>query len=199
MFTHDVVLHADPDADDARQIWLGRVFVIGVVAVTYALSLFNSRSVFDLGVWCFSGFAGLVPVVWSALYWRRATASGAIASVLAVVVTWVGLFAWDTATGTEGEFLVAGAMPVTWIFLASVVAMVGVSLATRPPEDAVLARFFRLVQPSSASRQGPTILVSASFAAAKRAVPVSTPQAERSAPCTASRARTLCMAASNAS
>ena len=142
MFTHDVVLHRNPHTDDARQVWWGRLFVVSVVAVTYGLSLFNNRSVFDLGVWCFSGFAGLVPVIVAALYWRRATAAGAMASVVTVVVTWVSLFVTDTAAGPEGEALVWGVMPVTWIVLSSAVAMVGVSLLTKPPPDDVVRRFF---------------------------------------------------------
>ncbi|MCB9681706.1 MAG: sodium:solute symporter family protein [Alphaproteobacteria bacterium] len=143
IFTHDVVLHARPQTDERAKVWLGRAFTVGVVAVTYGLSLFESRSVFDLGVWCFSGFTGLVPLMLATLYWRRATAAGAIASVLATIVTWVVLFVQYLDHPVGEDFLVAGVMPVTWIVLASAVAMVGVSLVTRPPEQAVLARFFR--------------------------------------------------------
>lgn len=143
MFANDVVLERDPDATDARQVALGRAFVVLVVAVTYGLSLFESRSVFALGVWCFSGFSGLVPLVVASLYWRRTTTAGAIAAVLAAASVWTVLFAWDMLGGTPGEeFLVAGVMPVTFVFLASTVAVVGVSLVTKPLDDEVLARFF---------------------------------------------------------
>lgn len=144
MFTHDIVLRHRPDADDDTRIRLGRAFVIAVVAVTYGLSLLGSRSVFDLGVWSFSGFAGLVPVSLAALYWRRATAAGAVAGVVAVYLTWTALFLTDLAAPTRGheEFLVGGVMPVAWIFAASSLAVLVVSLLTRPPPPEVVDRFF---------------------------------------------------------
>lgn len=141
LFTHDVVLRLRPDASDAEKIAWGRAFVVLVVAVTYALSLLSSRSVFDLGVWCFSGFAGLVPLVLATLYWRRATGPGAVASVLATAGTWLALFLSDPGAADTGEYLVLGVMPVTWIVLASATALVAVSLATAPPDDAVVERY----------------------------------------------------------
>jgi SSS family solute:Na+ symporter len=146
MFTHDVVLRnkASDTVDDARVIWTGRAFVTGVVVVTYLLSLVSSRGIFDLGVWCFSGFSGLTPLVIAALYWRRATRFGAFACVLATVSSGGLLFAMDTfGVGAESaEFLVGGVMPVTWVFLASALAMVVGSLVSVPPNDDHLQRFF---------------------------------------------------------
>ena len=145
MFTHDVVLRGarKSNTDDAGVIWTGRAFVSGVVVVTYVLSLVSSRGIFDLGVWCFSGFSGLTPLVIAALYWRRATRVGALASVVATAMTWLILFGLDTfGRDGHGEFLVAGVMPVTWVFLASATAMVVGSLATSPPDEEHVNRFF---------------------------------------------------------
>ena len=44
---------------------------------------------FTLGVWCFSGFASLFPLVFAAIYWRRVTKAGAIASVVVTAVVCV--------------------------------------------------------------------------------------------------------------
>jgi SSS family solute:Na+ symporter len=146
MFTHDVVLRGETlgAADDARVIWIGRAFVTGVVVVTYLLSLVSNRGIFDLGVWCFSGFSGLTPLVIAALYWRRATRAGAIACVLAVVVSWSVLFAMDSLGmgGPHGEFLLGGVMPVTWVFLSATIAMVVGSLLSTPPDADHIRRFF---------------------------------------------------------
>ena len=38
--------------------------------------LLIEQNVFDLAIWCFSGFAALTPLVIAALYWRRATKEG---------------------------------------------------------------------------------------------------------------------------
>ena len=143
MFTHDVVLRGRTEVDEARKVWLGRSFVVGVVVVTYGLSLISSRGIFELGIWCFSGFSGLTPLIIAALYWRRATAKGAIAAVVATAVTWLALFLADLSRDGHGEFLVAGMLPVILIFGASALAMISVSLLTSPPPAEVLDRFFK--------------------------------------------------------
>lgn len=134
---------------DQQQVWLARGFIVAVVAVTYLLSLLNPVSVFAMGVWCFSGFASLFPLVLSALYWRRLTKPGAYASILAVLVAWSWLF-WRSDFGANRTYTVDikigsavyETMPVATIFLCSLVTLVVVSLLTRPPSDATLNKFF---------------------------------------------------------
>jgi SSS family solute:Na+ symporter len=61
MFTNDVVLRRfGPNRfSDAQKVLIARGFILAIVALTCFLSiqLMNSAHVFDLGVWCFSGFA----------------------------------------------------------------------------------------------------------------------------------------------
>lgn len=142
MFTNDVALRGrKADVDDAHTLRLARRFVAGIVLVTYLLSLVSTRGIFELGVWCFSGFSGLFPVVVASLYWRRATAAGAMAGVVSASAIWLVLFFGSRSTSGH-ETLVGGVMPVTWIFLGSALALVIVSLMTRPPDDETLSRFF---------------------------------------------------------
>ena len=140
MFSHDVVfrMKGQDNLSDRRKLVLARLFVGLVVLVTFLLSLVATRSIFDLGVWCFSGFAGLFPVVLAALYWRRTTAAGATAGVLAAALVWVALFVQSTGK----ESLLLGMMPVSFIVAASTVAVVVVSLLTAPPSQERIARFF---------------------------------------------------------
>ena len=142
MFTQDVVLPSlkDRTLTDRQTVWLGRAFVGAVVLVTWLLSLVVTRGIFDLGVWCFTGFAGLFPLVVAAVYWRRATAAGAIASLLTAAALWVGLFVYTS--DAQGEPLVLDVMPVTFIIAGSTAALVIVSLLTKPPSQERLARFF---------------------------------------------------------
>ncbi len=150
MFTHDVVIRAvgKDRFTDRQKILLARGFIVLVVAITYGLAVYlkDTAQVFDLGVWCFSGFASLFPLALAAVYWRRTTKAGAIASVLSAATVWFVLFRQDILLGAEdkgeGEFLIWGMMPVAFIFLASVVSLVVVSLMTRPPEPKTLQRFF---------------------------------------------------------
>jgi len=142
IFTNDIVLHRAEEGkyDEKKIILIARLFIVAIVAITYILALIlANQNVFDLAVWCFSGFAALTPVVLSALYWKRATAAGAFASVIAVLITWFTFFAMS---GFGGEFTVGGAMPVAYCFLAGAVAMIVVSLATKPPSQETVDKFF---------------------------------------------------------
>ncbi|MHC5028359.1 MAG: sodium:solute symporter family protein [Planctomycetota bacterium] len=147
IFTNDVVINAlgRERFTDKQIMWLGRGFVVFIVIVTYLLSLLEPPNIFDLAVWCFTGFASLFPLVFAAIYWRRATKAGAIASVLVMVAVWFTFFYQDIiapAEGAHGEFLVLGMMPVAVIFAASAVTLVVVSLVTKPPAADHVDRFF---------------------------------------------------------
>jgi SSS family solute:Na+ symporter len=143
IFTHDIVTHywGEERVSDRTRVVLGRIFVILVVVVTFLLSLAEPRGVFTLGVWCFSGFASLFPLVFASVYWKNVTKAGAYASILTAAVLWLLLF-WQSGFGKTREFLVLGMMPVAPIFLASALALVVVSLITHPPSAETVARFF---------------------------------------------------------
>ena len=143
MFTQDIVRHygRDEGMSERRQILYGRLFVVAVLIVTFLLAQVSNRSIFKLAVWSFTGFASLFPIVLAALFWKRSTRHGALASVVSVVVLWSYFFTlgWQTPGYTVGG---TGIMPVAVILAASAVAMVVVSLLTRPPSSQAIERFF---------------------------------------------------------
>lgn len=144
MFTTDIVRHYGfhDRLSERQQVLFGRTFVMVLLAIVLFLSLITSRSIFSLGVWSLSGFAALFPIIIGALYWRRSTALGALSAVLTVAVLWVVFLV--RSLGVEGEYTVAGTglMPVAIMFTGAAVSLVLVSLLTRPPDDAVVDRFF---------------------------------------------------------
>lgn len=147
MFTHDVVIRVyKRELTEFQKISIARCFIILVVAVTYAMSIWlkDRKEVFDLGVWCFSGFASLFPVVFAALYWRRVSAAGALSGVVVTAASWLYFFGASTAgvSAGSGEPLVYGMLPVAFMFTFSAIAVVGVSLLTKPPSAAVVDKFF---------------------------------------------------------
>ncbi len=152
MFTQDIVRHygLHDRMSDRLQVLSGRLFVVGIFAVTYVLSLVVDRSIFRLGVWSFSGFAALTPLAVAALFWRRSTRAGAYASIAAVAVlwTWYVFRAWNEPGYTVGG---SGLMPVAVLLAVSAAALVAGSLLSAPPEPRRLARFF----PSSTEPMGP--------------------------------------------
>jgi SSS family solute:Na+ symporter len=149
MFTNDIVLNlAGKDRfSDKQIIWIARLFIIAIVTITYVVAMIaiDRSNVFDLAVWCFSGFAALTPVVIAALYWKRANKYGAFASVIAVVATWVYFFmrAYNETGKIGGEYSVAGGvMPVVFCFAAGALAMFIFSLITPKPSEETIRKFF---------------------------------------------------------
>ena len=150
MFTNDIVTHylGKERFSDTSQIWIARAFIVVIVAITYALAMQDYRSVFTLGVWCFSGFASLFPLVFAALYWRRLTAAGAVSGILAAAGSWFYLFR-DSGYGANGDYGIKlpiegnhEIMPVVAIILCTIIAMVATSLLTKPPSEATVRKFF---------------------------------------------------------
>ena len=153
MFTQDIVVHYGfhDHLSEKGQVLAGRLFVGGVLFVTFLLSLVAKTSIFGLAVWSFSGFAGLFPVLLGALFWRRSTKWGALAAVAVVTVLWVWFF---TLGGQIPGYTVGGTgvMPVAVLFAAAAVAMVVVSLLTQPPSKATLERFLPSGDAASGNR-----------------------------------------------
>jgi SSS family solute:Na+ symporter len=143
MFTQDIVRHhgLHDQMSERLQVLVGRLFVVAVLASSFALSLALDRSIFSIGVWSFTGFASLVPVAVAALFWKRSTRHGALASVCTVVLFWLYFFVggWKTPDYTVGG---TGIMPVAVILLSGTVVLVVVSMLTSAPSEEVLSRFF---------------------------------------------------------
>lgn len=151
IFSNDIVAHyvGEDKFTDKQYVMIARIFIILIVGATYFLSLQGYRSVFSMAIWCFTGFASLFPLVFASLYWKRLTAAGAMAGILAMIGSWLYLFResnWAAIRdytiklhlgGTEYEV-----MPVVAIFMCTMIAMVVTSLITKPPSDKTLAKFF---------------------------------------------------------
>ena len=115
--------------------------MVGVLAVTYVLSLFAKATIFGLAVWSFTGFSGLFPLVLAALFWRRATRHGAYAAIVTVAALWIYFFQQGFGVAGYSAFD-TGLAPVVVIFAASSLVLVVVSLLTPPPSAETLHRFF---------------------------------------------------------
>jgi SSS family solute:Na+ symporter len=166
MFTEDVFTHYGGTArfGERVQVQTGRVFVVLVTLFAYFVGLNAPSAIFELAIqYALSGYAALSPLLIAALYWRRSTRWGALA-----VAVWVALaiaaiaafqaavpaappgrsvVAWsvgglDVLTRTPAGTAVLGFMPVVPMVLVSAALMIVVSLLTRRPSDATLARYF---------------------------------------------------------
>ena len=169
MFTEDIFAFYQGTArfGHAMQVMTGRIFVVLVTAIAYAIALRIPQSIFDVATqYAFAGYAALVPLLVAALFWKNSTRWGALATtlwtaaaVIAVAViqnsipppppgTSVAVWAvgdWHIVTrGATGTF-VMGLLPVVPMTLISAVLMIVVSLSTRAfatPSEATLKRYF---------------------------------------------------------
>ncbi len=119
-----------------------------------------------------AGAATFIAPVMMACYWRRATATGALAGMLGGFLVYFGIYScgwaqnWATANsgldlakqilailgpdpkiGASGLFrpyYILGVDPIIWGLLASIVGGVGVSLLSRPPSPELVKRFFEI-------------------------------------------------------
>ncbi len=155
MFTNDIVIpiRGKDYYSDADKLKLARWFVIGVVAVAYlaSLALMETASVFGLGIWCFTGFTALFPIVFAALYWKRVTAVGVYACMAVTTVLWIFWF-HQSGYGADKHFLILGMLPIAPLTLASTAALVIGSLCSKPPEARLVNRFFPRLNDSNRSR-----------------------------------------------
>src|SRR5829696_6779082 len=135
MFTEDVFAFYGGTArfGEKVQVQTGRVFVVVLTAVAYAIALRVPQGIFDLAVqFAFSGYSALSPLLFAALFWKRSTKWGALA-----VTLWVA-FAVIYTSQVPGALAWYGLMPVVPMTLTSVVLMVVVSLATPAPSAATV-------------------------------------------------------------
>ena len=143
IFTNDIVIHraGEKKYSDKQIIFIARCFIVVIVAVTYGLAMLaKNANVFDLAIWCFSGFSALFPVIFAALYWKRTSKQGAIASIIAALLTWLYYF---HESGYGGEYMVGpGIVPAAICFGVSALVLIVVSLFTEPPSEKTLDKFF---------------------------------------------------------
>jgi SSS family solute:Na+ symporter len=127
--------------DERKQILSGRLFVAAILVITFILSLITNRSIFKLGVWSFTGFASLLPVIVAALYWKRSSAAGVAASIITTVLLWFYFLikGWNTPGYTVFE---SGILPVVVILTGSAIMLIVVSLLSKAPNQDCLQRYF---------------------------------------------------------
>jgi solute:Na+ symporter, SSS family len=168
MFTKDVFAHygGTEKYGEKGSVHFARGFILAVTVIAYLVALVTPESIFELAVrFAFSGFAAMAPVMIAALFWKRSTKYGALASTLWVaawlVLTW---YLQNLSNGiapkpgqppvvifpalghlferTLANVTVYGFLPVVPMVLGSALCMGLVSLVTRPPSPAAIEKYF---------------------------------------------------------
>jgi len=166
MFTEDVFAFygGKKRFGEAAQVHTGRLFIVLITIFAYVVALRAPQNIFDLAVqYAFSGYAALAPLLVAALFWRRSTKWGALASTVwaAVAVVAVAVFQYvvpapapgppivalsvagfEVLSRTPGGTAVFGFMPVVPMTIISVMLIVVVSWLTSKPGPTTLKRYF---------------------------------------------------------
>ena len=131
------VRYIRPDASNRQVLLVSRILVVFLGLWSLVQSL-GTRSVLEKALYAYTIYsAALTPVILAAFFWRRATAAGAVASIAAgtlVTVSWDSIHVHFPPILAERESIFPA-------LVASLVCLVAVSLATRPPGRAQLAPF----------------------------------------------------------
>jgi SSS family solute:Na+ symporter len=151
---------------ERMQVQTGRLFVIVLTLAAYLIALRVPQSIFDLATqYAFAGYAALSPLLVAALFWKRSTKWGALASTLwtaaavatvAVVQTSIPapppgseipvltIAGTDLVTRAATGMMVAGFLPVVPMTIVSALVMLIVSALTpgARPGTATLAKYF---------------------------------------------------------
>jgi SSS family solute:Na+ symporter len=166
MFTEDIFAFygGRKRFGEAAQVHTGRLFVILITLMAYAIALQAPQPIFDLAVqYAFSGYSALAPLLVAALFWKRSTKWGAFACALwtALAVTGVAIFQWvvpaappgppvvywsvagvEVLARTAGGTSVFGLMPVVPMTLISALLLVVFSVVTARPAASTVQRYF---------------------------------------------------------
>ena len=95
MFTKDIYQHygGSKKFGERGAVLFARVFIVLVTVGAFfvALELKDKQGIFEIAVrYAFSGFAAMAPVMIAALFWKRSTKWGALASTLFVAANLIG-------------------------------------------------------------------------------------------------------------
>lgn len=115
----------DPQASERRLVWLLRATVVALGAIAYVISTYSDKFL-EVALRAYTIYGtGVTPSLIAAFIWPRATAAGAVASIVTGIVT---TLVWEFGgLGTR-----IGVDPVVPAIILSVLALVSVSLLGSP-------------------------------------------------------------------
>jgi SSS family solute:Na+ symporter len=128
LFARDVVRHVRPDVPERSERWIGQIVTVVLLAACAGFAWFRFGLITVLSSMASGGLLVMAPAIIGTFFWRRATAAGALVSMVVAGVVTSALY----ITG----YYPLGWWPSVWGAILSTVLFVVVSLATRPPEGA---------------------------------------------------------------
>ncbi|MDR2492291.1 MAG: sodium/proline symporter [Coriobacteriales bacterium] len=127
-------------ATDRQVLVVARATMVAILLFGIFVAADANSSIFDVVAYAWAGFgAAFGPVMLAALFWRRVNLYGALAGMLCGGAT---IFIWRNLIKPLGEqFEVLGIYELLPGFIVGIVALVVVSLVTKPPAKAITDEF----------------------------------------------------------
>lgn len=129
----DVIAKLHPSMSQDDMLRMIRTLVLVICAASYLIALVNPESLIATLLIAYAAIVQLLPLTLSTLFWPRATRAGAFSGLIAGSATALAYtFFWSPPLAINAGILG---------LIVNGVALVGVSLLTRPMDDALLRQF----------------------------------------------------------
>jgi len=123
-----------PDIDDIAERRLIRFLVIAIAGVAYYFAVFSNYSLVGLLLYSYGFLSQFFPLLLAAFFWPRATRPGVIAGLLAGCAVAI---IWRAYPGLQWQQIDPGIFGL----IANVIALVTVSLLTKPMDEDHVRQF----------------------------------------------------------
>lgn len=130
-FTNGVVHNIWPSMSEKRSLFIMRTGVIVIGGLAYFITIFGGQGLIALLLGAYGAIVQFAPGVYSALYWRRATAPAVITGLL--VGTFVNYYYQLVASATPFD-IHAGILGL----IANIIVLVVISYLTKPEDKAAV-------------------------------------------------------------
>jgi sodium/proline symporter len=125
------------DASEKQVMWASRITMTVLLLFGIIIGADQNSSIFRVVSYAWAGFgATFGPLVLMSLFWRRTNLPGALAGMVCGAAT---VFIWHELIKPVGG--IWGIYELLPAFIVSLLAIVIVSLITKPPSDAILKEF----------------------------------------------------------
>lgn len=126
MIARDVAKTLRPSLTEKSELLIGKLLLPVLAGLAFLFALRRVDLIAVLAVTSSLGLMVIVPSMWGAFFWPKATAAGALSSIMAGAVVAIYMHV--------NQLKIAGFGPALWTLIISFAVFVFVSLLTRPPE-----------------------------------------------------------------
>ncbi len=128
MFARDIAKQVRPDISESAERFLGQVSIVALLGACIVFAWLRPGLITVISSMASGGLLVMAPAIVGVFFWRRATAAGALVSMLIGGVV--------TAVMYLAKIYPMGWWPCVWGGGLTLILFLGVSVATKPPDNA---------------------------------------------------------------